>query len=111
MTKDGTGLMEDIKCIMNSTGEITQRGKEVRAVLRYLVPAIGRPTNFKSLMARPRLQFLGQDAPLTSPTPSPRFPLPPLPGRLEIPTVDGAAAAFSRRSVQLCVSSLHANPA
>ena len=28
------------------TGERTQHGEEVRAVLRYLVTAIGRPTTF-----------------------------------------------------------------
>ena len=42
--------------------------KSGRSVLRYLVTAIGMPTNFKTTMARPRLQSLGQDAP---PPPSP----------------------------------------
>ena len=48
-------------------------------------------------MDRPRLQSLGQDAP---PPPLPPFssPLPPPPGRLEMLTVDGAAAAFACRS-------------
>ena len=48
-------------------------------------------------MARPRLQSLGQNAP-----PSPQRPPPP--GRLEIPTVDGAAEAFAHRSAALHLS-------
>ena len=48
------------------------------------------------MMAGPRLQSLGQDAPPP--------PLPPTPGRLEMPTVDGAAAAFVRRSAALRLS-------
>ena len=40
----------------------TQHAQEVRAVLRYLVTAIGRPINFKTTMARPRLQSLGHVA-------------------------------------------------
>ena len=62
LTKDGIGLIEGIKCIINGTGEKTQQGGEVKAVLRYLVTAIGRPTTVKTMMARPRLQSLGQDA-------------------------------------------------
>ena len=62
--------MEGIKCIVHGTGERTQHGEGVRAVLRYLVTAIGRPTTFKTMMANPRLQALGLDA-----TPPP--PLPP----------------------------------
>ena len=60
--------------------------------------AIGRPTNVKTMKARPRLHFLGQNTP-----PSPRSPLthPPPRGRLEMPTVDGAAAAFACRSAVL----------
>ena len=83
--------MEGIKCIINGTGERTQQGEEVRAVLRYLVTVIRRPTDCKAMMARPTLQSLGQDA------------LPP-PGRLEMPTVDGAAASFARRSAALRLS-------
>ena len=64
-------------CIINGTGERTQHGEEVRAVLRYLVTAIGRPTNFKTVMARPRLQSLGHDAPpLAPPLPPPPSPRP-----------------------------------
>ena len=55
MIKDGIGLIEGIKFIINGTGERTQHGEEVRAVLRYLVTATERPTNFKTMMARPRL--------------------------------------------------------
>ena len=55
LTTDGIGLIEGIKCIINGTGEKTQDGEEVRAVLRYLVTAIGRPKNFKTIMAGPRL--------------------------------------------------------
>ena len=51
-------------------------------------------------MARPRLQSLGQDALPFSPSP-PR--LPPS-GRVEMPTVDGAAAAFACRSAPLHLS-------
>ena len=61
LTKDGIGLIEGIKCIINDTGERTQHREEIRAVLRYFVTAIGRPTKFKRMMARPRLQSLGQD--------------------------------------------------
>ena len=43
LTKDGIVLIEGIKCITNDTGERTQHGEEVRAVLRYLVTAIGGP--------------------------------------------------------------------
>ena len=68
--KDGIGLTKGIKCI-NGTGERTQYGDEVRAVLRYLVTAIGRPTNFKTRMARPRLESLGMTPPLP-PSPPPR---------------------------------------
>ena len=46
LAKDGIGLMEYIKCIINDTGEGTQHGAEVRAVSRYLVTAIGRTTTF-----------------------------------------------------------------
>ena len=56
---------------MALTGERTQRGEEVRAVLRYLVTAIERLTNFKTMMARPRLQSLGHDDPLPPPPASP----------------------------------------
>ena len=52
--------------------ERTQRGEKVRAVLRYLVTAIGRPTNFKTMMARSRLQPLGHDPPPSPLPPSPR---------------------------------------
>ena len=55
LTKDSIGLIEDIKCTINGTGEKTQQGEEVRAVLRYLVTAIERSTNFKTMMARLRL--------------------------------------------------------
>ena len=41
--KNGIGLIEGIKCIINGTGERTRHGEEVRAVLRYLVTAIGGP--------------------------------------------------------------------
>ena len=74
MTKDGIELIEGIKCIINGTGERTQHGEEVRAVLHYLSTAIGMSTNFKTMMARPRLQSLGHDAP---PSPPP-VPLPPV---------------------------------
>ena len=33
--------------MINGTGERKQHGEEVSAVLRYLVTAIGRPTNLK----------------------------------------------------------------
>ena len=59
--------MEGIKCIINGTGERTQHREEVRAFLRYLVTAIGRPINFKTMMARPRLQS-------TPPLPPPLSP-------------------------------------
>ena len=52
---------------MNVTGERTQHGEDVRAVLCNLVTAIRRPTTFKTMMAKPRLQSLGHDAP---PSPS-----------------------------------------
>ena len=55
LTKDGIGVIEGIKYIINGTGERTQHGGEVRAVLRYLVTAIGRPTTFKTMMSQPRL--------------------------------------------------------
>ena len=41
--KDGIGLIEGINCIVNGTGERTQHGEGVRAVLHYVVTAIGRP--------------------------------------------------------------------
>ena len=44
-------------------GERRQHGEQVRAVSRYLVTAIGRRTNFKTMMAKPRLQSLGHGAP------------------------------------------------
>ena len=44
LTKDGIGLIEGMYQVHNGTGERTQQGGEVRAVLRYLVTAIGRPT-------------------------------------------------------------------
>ena len=47
--------------------ERTQHGEGVRAVLRYLVTAMGRPTNSKTMMARPRLQFLEHGAPPSTP--------------------------------------------
>ena len=63
--------MEGIKCTSSMAlgRERNIHGEKVRAVLRYLVTAIGRPANFKTLMARPRLESLGHDAP---PSPSPR---------------------------------------
>ena len=96
MTKYGIGLIEGIKCIIYGTEERTQHDEEVRAVLCYLVTATRRPTFFKTMMAKPRLQSLGHDAP-----PSPPPPAPASPGRLEMPTVDGAGAAFARRFASL----------
>ena len=50
LSKDGIGHIEGIEeCTINDTGERTQHGGEVRAVLRYLVTAIGRPTNSKTM--------------------------------------------------------------
>ena len=60
-----------------------------------------RPTNVKTMMARPMLQSLGQDAP---PSPLHSNPLRSPPDRLEMPTVDGAAAAFACRSAALHLS-------
>ena len=77
VTKDGIRLIEGIKCIINGTGERTQHDGEVRAVLRYLVTAVGRPTKFKTMMARPKLQSLGHDTP-PPPPPLPPSPPPPL---------------------------------
>ena len=48
-------------------------------------------------MTRPRFQSLGQDAPASPPGPF-------SPGRLETSTVNGAAAAFTRRSATLHLS-------
>ena len=75
---------------MALTGERTQHGEEVRAVLRYLVvTAIGRPTILKTMMARTRLQSLGHDAPLP--------PLPPYPPLS--PWVTLAGACFQGSSI------------
>ena len=53
LTKDGIGLIEGIKYI-NGVGGRTQQGEKVRAALRYVVTAIGRPTSSNMMMARPR---------------------------------------------------------
>ena len=58
-------------------------------------------------MARPRPHSLGQNAPPPpSPSPLPPSLLPclPSPDRLEMPTVDGAAAAFAWRSAAMNLS-------
>ena len=85
--------MEGIKCIINGTEERTQHAGEVKAVLCYLVTAIRRPTTSRRWWPNPDFKFLGHDAP---PSPSP--------GRIDMPTADGAAAAFARRSAALRLS-------
>ena len=57
---------------MNCNWERTQHGEEVMAVLCYLVTAIRGSTTFNTMMAKPRVQSLGHDAPPSPPSPSPR---------------------------------------
>ena len=57
--KDGIGFIEGIKCIINCTGWRSQHGEELKAVLRRLMTAIGRPTIFKTMIARPSLSSSG----------------------------------------------------
>ena len=54
--------------------------------------AIERPTFSKTMMARPRLQSLGQDAP---PSPSPHLPCPLPPSPLPLRDADGECRPFS----------------
>ena len=77
LSKKDIWLTEGITSIINGTWEKTQHGEEVRAVLCYLVTAIKSPTTFNTMMAKPRLQSLGHDAPPSAPPPFLPFPLPP----------------------------------
>ena len=82
LTENGIGHIEGSKCL-KGTGGRTQQDEEVRATSRYLVTAMGRPTNVKTMMARPKLRSLGQDAPsstlLYPPLPPSLFPYRPTP--------------------------------
>ena len=48
---------------------VIKSGRSYRAVLRYLVTAVGRPTTFKTIVAKPRLESLGHDPPPPPPSP------------------------------------------
>ena len=93
----GVGHIEGIRCIKGA-GEITRQGEDVRAPSRYqyLGPWEKAHAHVRTMITRPGLQSLGQDAP-----PSPAlFPAPPTP-LLLVSMVGGASAAFAYRSASL----------
>ena len=93
MTEFGTKRVSSASMALGE--EHDKAKKSGRSYAGFL--AIGRLTNVKTMMARPKLQSLWQNAP-------PPLPRQPPPRRLEMPTVGGAAAAFACRSAALRLS-------
>ena len=92
-------VIEGTTCFINewmALGENETRRRS-QGGLMLTCDGFGRSTNFKTMMARPRLQSLGHDAPPSD--------------CLEMPTVDGAAAAFAHLALQLWVSPSYATSA